>query len=72
MEKKEEFSHRLAELMERKGINQRELERATTISNQAISAWLSGKRKPTLDSIELLWKYFEVDVGFLLGFTDEE
>ena len=70
MDRKVLFSERLRELMETRGVNQRQLEKATGLSNQAISFWLSEQRMPSLYSLWDLADYFDCSVDYLMGRED--
>ena len=54
MEHDVKLAERLREFMDLRDINQRQLELATKLSNQAISFWLSKQRLPSLLS---LWDF---------------
>lgn len=67
MEHKISFADRLRELMDEKGLNQRQLEKETGLSNQAISFWLSEQRFPSIKSMWDLADYFNCSVDYLIG-----
>lgn len=67
MEREINFAERLRELMDEKGVNQRQLEKETGLSNQAISFWLSGQRLPSLGSMWDLADFFHCSVDYLIG-----
>lgn len=62
-----EFSQKLEELMQDKGIKQAELAKAIDVTCQAISLWLLGKREPLMSSLIKLAEYFECTVDYLVG-----
>ena len=65
------FYERLKGLMAEKEINQRQLERDTGLSNQAISFWLSQQRVPSLPSLWDLADYFHCSIDYLAGREDD-
>ncbi len=70
MDHEVKLSERLKELMELKGLNQRQLELETKLSNQAISFWLSNQRLPSLLSLWDLADFFECSIDYLVGRED--
>ena len=41
------------------------------VNQRTISNWEVGERQPTLDTLEVIAKYFNVSYDYLLGLTDE-
>ncbi|WP_075780204.1 helix-turn-helix domain-containing protein [Marinitoga sp. 1137] len=66
------FSERLKQLREEKGISQRQLARDLNFSSAAVSLYESGQREPTLTALEKLAKYFNVSLDYLIGLTDKD
>ncbi len=67
-----DFSDRLREAMEKKGIRQAELCRLTGIPKSAISQYFSGKFVPREDRLEELAAALGTTTGWLLGYGDAE
>ena len=65
------FANRLSELMLEKSINSLDIQKATKISNQAISLWLNDKREPKLYYLWILSDYFECSIDYLVGKSNE-
>ena len=57
---------RIFKLMERDGINAKELSKVTGVGNSTISAWKKGLQKPSTDAIIKIAKYFGVTTDYLL------
>lgn len=72
MNAEKKFAERFKDLMDEKGVNDRELERATGLSNQVIAFWRSGKRVPSLHSLWDLADYFDCSIDYLVGRVDFE
>ncbi|MCL2861401.1 MAG: helix-turn-helix domain-containing protein [Firmicutes bacterium] len=64
------FSERLKELREEKGLSQRDLAKATGISQNAITCWETEKSLPIANAIITLAGFFDVTTDYLLGVTD--
>lgn len=54
------FSERLKELRTEKGLSQRDLAKATNLSQSAIVHWENNRRVPSAEAIIILARYFEV------------
>lgn len=61
---------RIKELMRENSLNQVQLAARAGISQNTISAWLLGKKEPSIRSLWLLADYFNVDIDYLVGRTD--
>ena len=61
---------RLNELMRENGLNQSRLADKIGIKQNTISAWLRGKKEPSITSLWLLADYFNVEVDFIIGRKD--
>ena len=58
---------RLKELMRVHDINQSKLAAKIGLKQNTISAWLSGKKEPSINSLWLLADFFETDTDYLVG-----
>lgn len=63
------FADRLALLLQ--GDSQSNLSRATGVTRQAISSYLSGGSEPTICRLTAIAKYFGVSSDYLIGLTDD-
>ena len=61
------FSARLKDLREEKGLGQVALAKELGVSKGIISLWENGYREPTMTSLILLSKFFDVSVDYLVG-----
>lgn len=66
------FAFRLSDLMAEKGVNTRQLERATGIPNQTISSWLTLKSGPDCKHLVILANYFACSIDYLVGRIEYE
>ena len=66
----ETYKSRIKELMRENSLNQVQLAARAGISQNTISAWLLGKKEPSIRSLWLLADYFNVDIDYLVGRTD--
>ena len=62
-----EFSTKLQELRKKKGLTQEELANILFVSRTAISKWESGRGYPSIDSLKMIAKYFEISIDDLLS-----
>ena len=65
------FKERLKELRIEKGLTQTQLAKELRVNQRTICNWEVGERQPTLDTLEVIAKYFNVSYDYLLGLTDE-
>lgn len=66
------IAKRLAELMKKKGnMSRSRLARELKVHTSTVSNWLDGK-PPKSENLADLCKYFETDVEYLTGETDEQ
>lgn len=65
-----EFSGRLKELINEKGLSLRDLAADMGVTFTALSDWQRGNKTPRADSIVILARYFGVSSDYLLGLTD--
>ena len=63
-------AERIRELMKENGLNQTQLAINTGIRQNTISAWLLGKKEPSVVSLWHLADYFSVDIDYLVGRKD--
>ena len=61
------FAENLQFLMKETNINQVKLSKEIRISQSAISAWLLGKKEPSITSLWLLADFFNCTVDELIG-----
>ena len=64
------ISKNLKQLMKDLSVNQIKLSKEIGVAQSAISAWLHGKKEPSITSLWLLADYFNVDIDYLVGRTD--
>ena len=65
------FKDILKNLMEEKGINQRQLSFGANIPPTPISGWLNEGRLPDYNALIKLSNYFEISADYLLGLEDD-
>ena len=61
------ISENLRQLMKECGVNQVQLAKDIGVAQSAISAWLNGKKEPSILSLWLLADYFNCNVDELIG-----
>lgn len=61
---------RIKELMRENSLTQVALAEKVGIRQNTISAWLLGKKEPSIRSMWLLADYFNVDIDYLVGRKD--
>lgn len=61
------FAENLKMFMKTHELNQVKLANATGISQSAISAWLKGKKEPSITSLWVLADLFDVTIDELVG-----
>lgn len=64
------FDERLKELRKEKGLRQDDLAEALKVTKGTVSVWERGVRKPDIKTLESVGTFFEVSIGYLLGFDD--
>ena len=62
-----DFSTKLQELRKKKGLTQEQLANILFVSRTAISKWESGRGYPSIDSLKMIAKYFEISIDDLLS-----
>ena len=65
------FGERLAHAMELRGMRQKELAKATGVTEATVSRYVNEKRRPDIDFIRDVVKVLRVSADYLLGFTDD-
>ena len=65
-----EFKDRLRELRESLCLNKKELSDKVKCSPSIISMYEAGERRPSIENLECLADFFNVDIDYLLGNTD--
>lgn len=63
------FSDKLKELRKNKGMYQKDLADALSISKGAIAMWETGKRTPDIEMLKRIAEYFQVSVDYLVDGT---
>ena len=61
---------RIKELMRENSLTQVALAERVGLRQNTISAWLLGKKEPSIRSLWLLADYFNVDIDYLVGRKD--
>jgi len=61
---------RLKELMKEYEVNQTQLAQKTGIKQNTVSAWLLGKKEPSVTSLWLLADFFDTNIDYLVGRTN--
>lgn len=61
---------RIKELMKENNLTQVALAAAVGLKQNTVSAWLLGKKEPSIRSMWLLADYFNVDIDYLVGRKD--
>ena len=64
------FKENFKQLRLEKGIGQVELSNALGVSKGVISLWENGLREPTMSSLIVIAKYFNVSIDYLVGIED--
>jgi len=65
------FAERLTQLRNERGLTQPELAERMGMSNGAIGNYESGRRVPRIDDLEAFADFFNVDMNYLLGYSNE-
>ena len=61
------FSENLKQLMKEQSLKQTTLSEGIKVSQSAISAWLSGKKEPSIESLWKMADFFDVSIDELVG-----
>ena len=62
--------NRLKELRKEKKLSQKEIAKEMSISEKTLSRWENGESQIKPEKAQQLAKYFEVSVGYLLGYSE--
>ena len=62
-----EFNEKLQQLRTREHLTQEELAQKLYVSRAAISKWESGRGYPSIDSLKIIAKYFNITIDELIG-----
>lgn len=65
------FKEILLNLLNEKGINQRQLSKQADIPVTTISGWLNANRLPDYNALRKLSVFFDVSADYLLGLKNE-
>lgn len=65
-----QFKDRLRMLRESMNLNKKELSKKVGVAPSTISMYESGERNPSIENLEILADFFNVDIDYLLGKTD--
>lgn len=60
-------AERIRELMKERSLNQIQLAQSLGVTQGMISAWVLGKKLPSIASLWVLADYFGVDIDYLVG-----
>ncbi|CBI14199.1 helix-turn-helix domain-containing protein [Streptococcus gallolyticus subsp. gallolyticus] len=66
------FPKRLKKLRKEANLTQQELAKNLNVSQQIIGLWERGERKPKIEAINNIAKYFNVSTEYLQGKTDNK
>lgn len=66
------FKDILLYLRKRTGLTQVELAKKLEVSHSSIAMYESGKREPSIEKLEEIADFFNVDINFLLGKGNED
>ena len=64
------FKDTLLDLMQEKGINQRQLSNVANIPATTISGWINANRLPDYYALIKIARFFDVSADYLLGLDD--
>lgn len=67
-----DFKERLAQIMEKRNINQITLSKKTGIPKSAISQYLSGSFKPKRARVNLICSILDISPAWLMGYEEKE
>lgn len=66
-----EFARRLKKLRKNKHLTQDKLAPELGISRSTLGMYETGKREPDFETLETIADYFNVDMNYLMGWTDD-
>jgi len=61
----------IKELRQARGLTQTQLAEAIHSTQASIQEWETGKKRPMIDAVVSLAKFFDVSADYLLGLEDE-
>ena len=64
------FMYRIKELRLEKKLNQTNLAKICSVEQSCVSKWERGITLPSIDTIIVLCKYFNVSSDYLIGLSD--
>lgn len=67
----ETFGEKLKELRIEKGLTQKEVAQALSISIPTLSHWECNYQEPSFNDLKTLCRFFKVSSDYLLGLEDE-
>lgn len=65
------FSERLSELIASRNLTKRALANGIGVSERLIQYYITGEKKPNLDTVENMADFFEVSIDYLTGRSDD-
>ncbi len=60
-------AERIRELMKERSLNQIQLAQNLGVTQGMVSAWVLGKKLPSISNLWMLADYFGVDIDYLIG-----
>lgn len=63
----ETFKNRLAEMLKNKGMKQKDLADALSVSEVTVSRWLSGERKLSMETVEKIADVLQTTPAYLMS-----
>lgn len=64
------LGERLRQLRERRGLRQEDVARYFQTGKSTVSQWESGKRRPDLETLQRLARFYNTTIAYLVGETD--
>ncbi len=68
----EVFASRLKKIRDESGFTQIEVSKETGISQSIIAYLETGKREPNLENLGILSNFYNVNINWLLGMTEQK
>lgn len=66
------LGERIKELRKRNGMTQIDLAKAMEVTKGTVSTWETNRRRPSFDTLASLVDLFRVNMGYLLGSSDDD
>lgn len=66
-----DFSDRLIELIQSRGITRRELAQSVNVSERLLYYYVAGQKTPNMETLIALADFFNVSLDYLVGRTDD-